>query len=75
LKFHSLRHTYASLCGHRGISVGQVAEWMGHPNPTTTEHIYTHVYKKADHVDEIAALGAMAVAPKYHDDNVIPLKG
>jgi integrase len=63
LKFHSLRHSYASLCGHGGISVRQVAEWMGHANATTTEHIYTHVYKQANHADEMAALGALA-APK-----------
>lgn len=38
LRFHSLRHTYASLCASvPSISVRQVAEWMGHANPTTTE--------------------------------------
>lgn len=31
LRFHSLRHTYASLCAAvPSISVRQVAEWMGH---------------------------------------------
>lgn len=78
LRFHSLRHTYASLCAAvPSISVRQVAEWMGHANPTTTELVYTHLYAKADHDDEMAALGALAdpaVAPKY-GDNVIPLHG
>ncbi len=78
LRFHSLRHTYASLCASvPTISVRQVAEWMGHANPTTTELVYTHLYAKADHDDEMAALGALAdpaVAPKYAD-NVIPLHG
>jgi integrase len=73
LRFHSLRHTYASLCASVGtISVRQVAEWMGHANPTTTELFYTHLYAKADHDDEMAALGVLAAAPKVHGGNVIP---
>jgi hypothetical protein len=36
------------ICGEAGISVRHVAAFMGYANPTTTEHIYTHVYKKAD---------------------------
>jgi site-specific recombinase XerD len=74
-KFHSLRHPYASLCGRGGISVRQVAEWMGHANATTTEHIYTHVCKKSNHADEMAALAALAAAkPKpTYGGNVIPL--
>lgn len=65
LRFHSLRHTYASLCAAvPTISVRQVAEWMGHANPTTTELVYTHLYAKADHDDEMAPLGALAATPK-----------
>ncbi|WP_327162104.1 tyrosine-type recombinase/integrase [Mycolicibacterium wolinskyi] len=73
LRFHSLRHTFASLCGEAGIPVRQVAEFMGHANPTTTEHIYTHVYKKGDHDDVMSQLGAMAAQPIYAD-NVVPLR-
>lgn len=47
---------------------------MGHPNPTTTELVRTHLYAKANHDDEMAALGALAT-PNYHGDNVIPLHG
>jgi hypothetical protein len=57
-----------------GISVRQVAECMGRAKPTTTEHIYTHVYKAADHADEMAALGAMEAGP-VHAENVVPLWG
>jgi integrase len=57
------------------VSVRQVAEWMGHANPTTTELVYTHLYAKGNHKDEMAALGALAAAPKYHGGNVIPLHG
>ncbi len=77
LRFHSLRHTYASLCAAvPSISVRQVAEWMGHANPTTTELVYTHLYAKADHDDEMAALGALAAGPApTYGGNVIPLHG
>jgi integrase len=63
-----------SLCGEAEIPVRQVAEFTGHANPTTTEHIYTHVYKKADHADEMCKLGAMS-RPAARHGNVIPLRG
>jgi hypothetical protein len=39
--------------------------------------LHTHLYAKANHDDEMALLGALALAatPKYHGDNVIPLHG
>ncbi|OBJ01775.1 hypothetical protein [Mycobacterium sp. 1465703.0] len=76
LRFRSLRHTYASLCAAvPSISVRQVAGWMGHANPTTTELVYTHLHSKADHDDEMAALQALATTPNYQGNNVIPLHG
>lgn len=72
LRFHSLRHTYASLCAAvPSISVRQVAEWMGHANPTTTELVYTHLYAKADHDHEMASLGALVAHPA---PNLVSLK-
>ncbi|WP_006247227.1 tyrosine-type recombinase/integrase [Mycolicibacterium tusciae] len=41
-RFHSLRHSYASLCGEAGIPVRDVALFMGHANALTTEAIYTN---------------------------------
>ena len=75
LKFHSLRHTYASLCVAAGIKPEKLSRRMGHANPTTTEHIYTHVYKKADHSDEMGKLGAMSRTAIARQGNVIPLRG
>jgi hypothetical protein len=48
---------------------------MGHANPTTTELVYTHPYVKANHDDEMAALGALAATPKPYGGKVIPLHG
>jgi integrase len=70
LRFHALRHTYASLCAAAGLPVREVAKFMGHANTTTTEHIYTHLFDTDDHSAAMAALDALD-APK--PDNVVPL--
>jgi integrase len=75
LRFHSLRHTYASLCGEAGIPVRDVALFMGHGNAMITEHIYTYVYKKAYHADEMGKLDAMSRPAVGRHGNVIPLRG
>ncbi|MGO9071144.1 hypothetical protein [Mycobacterium sp.] len=36
LKFHALRHTYASLCVAAGIPPLQLSRFMGHAKVTTT---------------------------------------
>jgi integrase len=36
LKFHSLRHTYASLFVAEGILPFDISRFMGHAKPTTT---------------------------------------
>ncbi|CDO31520.1 hypothetical protein BN979_04333 [Mycolicibacterium vulneris] len=56
LKFHSVR-TRTPACAERQGFRWQVAEFMGHANPTT-ERIYPHVYKKGDHDDVMSQLGA-----------------
>lgn len=62
VKFHSLRHTYASLCVAADIPIRLVSNFMGHSKTSTTETIYTHLLTD-DHSEAMAALGAMA-APK-----------
>lgn len=58
LRFHALRHTYASLHASVDTPVRLVAEYMGHANPLTTETIYTHLYDKDDHSTEMDRFGA-----------------
>jgi integrase len=74
LKFHSLRHTYASLCALAGIRVREVAMFMGHANVTTTEHIYTHLFNTDDHSAAMSALDAMAAPKPTVGGNVVPLR-
>jgi hypothetical protein len=55
LKFHALRHTYASLCVAAGIPPLQLSRFMGHAKVTTTLSIYTHLFDD-DHAETMAAL-------------------
>jgi len=71
LKFHSLRHTYASLCVAAGIPAFDISRFMGHSKPTTTLGIYAHLFED-DHADAMAALGAMDRSRP--DKNVLPLR-
>lgn len=74
LKFHSLRHTYASLCVAAGIPALQVARFMGHAKVTTTLTVYAHLFNSDDHAQAMHALGALAI-PRLKGDGVVSLHG
>lgn len=40
---HTLRHTFATRCFEKGISVKIVSRWLGHSKISHTLDIYTHV--------------------------------
>lgn len=44
MRFHDLRHTYASLMLAAGFQPWQVSRYMGHANVSTTDAIYAHLY-------------------------------
>ncbi len=44
MRFHDLRHTYASLMMQQGVPLEVVSEKLGHSRPSTTVDIYRHVY-------------------------------
>jgi integrase len=48
VKFHSLRHSYASALIKLGAPVTEVAARLGHKNPGITLGIYSHWFKTAD---------------------------
>ncbi|MGW5075966.1 site-specific integrase [Rhodococcus sp. NPDC004095] len=72
LKFHALRHTYASLCVAAGIPPLEIARFMGHSKVTTTLSVYAHLFED-DHADAMAALAAMGETPE-RTDNVVPMR-
>jgi integrase len=76
LKFHALRHTYASLSIAAGIKPEKLSRRMGHAKITTTLTVYVHLFGEDDAADDMAALGALGKQPYGENDhNVIPLHG
>ena len=42
VRFHDLRHSYATLARHEGVPMEDIQKWLGHSTITTTEGIYAH---------------------------------
>jgi integrase len=58
VRFHGLRHTFASTLLSRGVSIKAVADWLGHASPTTTLSTYAHLMP----ADEEVARGVLDAA-------------
>ncbi len=48
IRFHDLRHTFASLKIHQGAKLIYIQQQMGHSKPTITLNIYSHLFDKSD---------------------------
>lgn len=46
LRFHELRHTFASLMASYGVEMFELSRLMGHSSITVTDGTYAHMYKK-----------------------------
>ncbi|MCS5522371.1 tyrosine-type recombinase/integrase [Curtobacterium flaccumfaciens pv. oortii] len=57
MRFHDLRHTYASLMLAAGFKPYEVSRWMGHASVSRTHTIYGHLYP-TDYDDQIARFAA-----------------
>ena len=57
MRWHDLRHTYASLMLAAGIQPYKLSRWMGHASLVTTDTVYGHLYP-SDYSAEIAAFEA-----------------
>jgi len=62
--FHSLRHTFVSLCRESNAPLAVVEAIVGHSNPAMTRH-YTHV-------SELAAAHAVNALPAVMGDTPAP---
>jgi integrase len=47
IKFHELRHTFASLLVDNGVPISDISETLGHSSKSITLDIYSHVFKKS----------------------------
>lgn len=51
IRFHSLRHTHASILLSQGVQLLTVSKRLGHADPTTTMQTYAHVLKELEESD------------------------
>ena len=42
MKFHSLRHTYATICIEKGVDIKTLSELLGHSDVKITLNTYVH---------------------------------
>jgi integrase len=82
LRFHDLRHTFAShLILDLGLDVVQVSRILGHARVTTTLDVYAHLFEEARHAAEIRERMAaspfaqlLTAPPASADGNVVALR-
>lgn len=67
-KFHSLRHTSATLLLYSGVNIRQVQERLGHGSLKTTQ-IYLHSIQEAD---EQAASALQSMLITQHKQQEVP---
>jgi integrase len=48
IRFHDLRHTYASLMIEQGENIKYVQTQLGHSSPTVTLNVYAHLMKSSN---------------------------
>lgn len=48
IRFHDLRHTYASLLIEQGENIKYIQTQLGHSNPTVTLNVYAHLIKPSN---------------------------
>ena len=63
VRFHDLRHTYASLMLSQGVPMEVVSEKLGHSRPSTTADIYRHIYLEEHERHTIALTELLTPAP------------
>jgi hypothetical protein len=61
---HTLRHFYASTALAGGVSVRELAEYLGHEDAATTLRIYAHMMPSSHHRAREAVDTIFGVSPK-----------
>ena len=48
VRFHDLRHSYASIMIEQGENIKYIQSQLGHSSPTVTLNVYAHLMKPAN---------------------------
>jgi integrase len=72
IRFHDLRHTYASRLATQGVPLAMIAEQLGHSDTRITERNYSHLAKSVVADTVRAAFGKLGIV---EPDNVSLMKG
>ena len=64
---HGLRHSMTSILDEQGVTVSAISKRLGHARISTTQNIYTHIFKKTDTVASDALENAL-IKTKNHKD-------
>ena len=61
MRFHDLRHTFASQLVMAGVNIFQVSKWLGHSSVVTTEKYYAHLSpdNKREEINNLNKLSAV----------------
>lgn len=69
VKFHALRHTFATRAVENGVDVATVSGLLGHADVTTTTHYYVHPREEAMR-RAMAAVTPVTATPMYAPEKV-----
>ncbi|HSR50794.1 MAG TPA: tyrosine-type recombinase/integrase [Acidobacteriota bacterium] len=77
LRWHDLRHSYASIMAAAGRDVRLVSQWMGHSSISVTEKTYVHLFRVdyGHEMDAVEAFLSGAGQTLGHVAPVTPLRG
>ena len=53
---HAFRHAQASILNYYGVDIVSISGYLGHADPSVTQSIYQHMFKKAN--SKIAKINA-----------------
>jgi len=59
IRFHDLRHTYASLLIEQGENIKYIQAQLGHSSPTVTLNVYAHLMKPTNQEAAVRLEGAI----------------
>ena len=62
VRWHDLRHFYASACAAAGIPIERAAKYMGHADISTLYKHYLHLFADSN-TDDMDRLAAVASRP------------